>query len=325
MKNGKCNAGNEALQIACLALQSVVQFVVKDLGAETVEQLSSDYEITWNPEQRIGSCRVTGIAGTYFNFPIPESLLPNYYNPSDGLVGEGSALARASQSVYGTKIPAPGIPNFKEGGSFPVVHGTSFAWLSDKNLLNQANISALVVSTLQTIPLGSPNCTASTTPSGPLTNRRAKLTIPLQRFLAPAAGTLPRPRRGDAILFKGARLRCRGRRVRSTAFPGHRRLRVAIPRCKRRLRVRGSGDVLLIRTVGKVGLRIRKRVVRVDVKGVDAEDVVLSFDRGRRFAPIALSPSGRGLIPKGTGPDSLRLVVTTEAGARLIATATVSR
>src|SRR5262249_19078088 len=113
--HGKCNARNPILQAVCLSLHKVVQLVIADLGPEATTELTGDSLTPWNREQRMGSCPVTGIAGTFFNFPLPPSVLPTYYNPSDGLVGQASALAQSSKTIWGTPIPAPPIPNFQVG------------------------------------------------------------------------------------------------------------------------------------------------------------------------------------------------------------------
>ncbi len=160
--NGTCDSSNEVVELVCEALQGTVDLVIKDLGPIPIEELTSEYLATWNPEQTIGACPAAGIAGTYFNFPLPSSLLSAYYNPSDGLVGEASAHGLASKTISGTPIPAPGIPNFRDAGSFPVVHGSVFSFLSANNLLNQAAISNTVLATLQALPIGAPTCTAPT-------------------------------------------------------------------------------------------------------------------------------------------------------------------
>jgi hypothetical protein len=158
------------------------------------------------------------------------------------------------------------------------------------------------------------------------------VTIPLHRLTAPVRGTLPRTRRGDSVLFAArVRLLCKGRRVRSTPFLGNRKFRVALPRCKQRLRVRGRGRVLLYRTKGSARIRIEGQTATVRIHGVRARRVVLELKRGRRFVRIHLARSARGAIPPGTGPTTLRVTVTPKKARRplkarrLVGSARVSR
>lgn len=330
--NGQCKAPNPIAQAVCLALQNVVGFVIKDLGPIPVHELSSDYLSTWNPEQRMGACPVTGVAGTYFNFPLPPSILSGYYNPSDGLVGQASALGQAAKSIYGNLIPAAGIPNFQVGGSFPVVHGSSFSFLSDQNLLNQTAISNLIVSTLKAQPSTGATCTAPTPPPPATTDGLVNLTIPLHAFAAPRHRTLPPTRLGDTIVFSSrARLRCGRRTLTSTAFPGHPELRVTFARCKRRLRVKGKGRVLLIRAIGTATIGISGNTVTVRTHGIRVRRVGLQLLQGQSFVRIPLRHSVRGTLPAGAGPTTLRVEAITRKplprlrGRTLVGSATVSR
>jgi triacylglycerol lipase len=330
ISNGQCKAPNHVAQLVCLALQSTVQFVVNDLGELTVTELTNEYLRTWNPEQRIGSCPVTGIAGTYFDFPLPPSIFPAYYNPSDGLVGEASATAQASKSIFGTPIPAPGIPNFTNGGEFPVVHGTSFAFLTKKNLLNQPAISARVVAALNSQPAAGPPC--STGPSTPapaaalsVTDNQAVTVIPLLHHVVPRRGTLPRPGGGDVVLHtRKIRLYCGKRRLRSIPFLGSRKLRITLASCKRRLRVKGKGRAVMFRNRGQAVLNVQGQSVIVQ-PGVKARKLGLSFEGASRFVQVPLNGSGQGTLPAGSGPITLRVSVTPDRGPSLTGSATVSR
>ena len=333
--NGTCDASNEIVQLVCEALQDTVNLVRNDLGPIPIEQLTSEYLATWNPEQTIGACPAAGIAGTYFNFDLPSSLLPAYYNPSDGLVGEASAHGLASKTISGTPIPAPGIPSFRDAGSFPVVHGSVFSFLSANNLLNQAGISNTVLATIQGLPLGAPTCTAPTPPPGSAppsqTDGSANVTIPLHRYLVPVEGQLPPLRKGDTILFRSkAKLLCGKRRLGSTGFPGRPKLRMTLARCKKPVEVRGRGHVMLIRTQGTARVVINGNSVSVKPKGVRAGRVGLELKKGKRFARIPLKGARRAALPKGSGPTTLRVTVTAKArrgikGRRLVGSATVSR
>ena len=318
--NGTCEEKSDLEQLVCLALRTTVQLVIDDLGERTTEELSSDYLRTWNPEQRIGSCQVTGINGTYFHLPLPSFLLPAYYNPSDGLVGQASAQNQTSKTIDGTPIPAAPIPSFKNGGSFPVVHGTSFAFLTSANLLDTQAVSNAVVAALAAVPAGGPACTTTQPPA--VSDGRAAATVPLHQYVAPRGGTLPDPQAHDQVLsHKKVRISCGSKRLGSIPFLGNPKLRVTVPRCERRLRVTGKGRALLIRTQGTAKISVKGKRVRVRAQGLAARSVGLKVEGPSKFIPIPLDAAGRGRLPAGTGPLTLRV----NAGPSLTGSATVSR
>ena len=121
--DGRCEASDPTEQAVCQALLSVVQQLATELGPTTLRELTSSFLEGWNPQQTIG-CPVSVAAGTFVNVPYIGSLLPLYYNPSDGIVGQASALGEASTSLDGQTIPGPGIPQIIQIGSFPVVHSS---------------------------------------------------------------------------------------------------------------------------------------------------------------------------------------------------------
>lgn len=326
LDNGKCTTGKPIVKGLCVFLRAIAESVLSQLGPTAVKELSSDYMTTWNTEQTIGDCRVTGIAGTYFKIPLDPSQLPTYYNPSDVLVGQASALGQASTSIFNTPIPAPGIPNFVNGGSFPVVHSATFSWLSLANLLNtQAVSDAALAAVNADQSAGEKACTATSSPPT-VTDGDATMVVPLHGFTASRHGALPRPRRGDLILHRSrARIFCRKRRLRSLPFLGDRKLRVTHPACGHRLSVRGSGRALMIRTRGSVTVEIHDTGVTVKLRGVAPRKLVLKLEQGESFVPVALDGSGAGTLPAGSGPTSLRLLVTPKHGARLVGGTTVSR
>ena len=114
LNNGQCDTTGW-IQDVCEVFQSLLDKVLAGIGPVAVEQLTSGFLATWNPQQRIGGCPVTGYAGTYEDF----SYLPfTYLNPSDGVVGQASALNTAASGLTGP-IPAAPIPGFKSGGTLP--------------------------------------------------------------------------------------------------------------------------------------------------------------------------------------------------------------
>ncbi len=333
--NGQCQASGPIEQKVCLAFQKVVNLIVKDLGEATTEELTSDYMTTWNPEQRIRACQVTGIAGTYLNLPLPKSLLPAYYNPADGLVGEASALGQASKSITGESIPAPGIPNFTNGGEFPVVHGTAVSFLSKANLLNQKAISDTVAATLTSVQSSVVPCTQPTAQwsnrtlarRASLTDGSARVTFPLHNFAVPRHESFQRTRSSDVILSgRRVRLVCRGRRLPSTSFPSRSSLHLSMPgRCKPGVRVRGRGRALLVRTRGSATIVVHGTAVSVRLHGIPASRVELQTRKRKRFVRVGLGRNLRGTLPAAAGRTALRLIAKPRRGRHMIGSAVVSR
>jgi hypothetical protein len=209
-----------------------------------------------------------------------------------------------------------------------VVHGSTVSFLSSKTLLNQSNISSTVVSILNNQP-SAPTCTTPP-PSPPAppkpTDGTAKVTVPLHAFLIPRRGLFPKAVRGDFILTRGkARVFCRKRRLPSTAFPGRQNLRVTLPRCKVRPRVKGRGLALLVRTRGTATIQIQGNAVSVTPNGISARSVVLELQNGGRFSRIPLAGNGTGTLPSGSGPTTLRVTVAPRHGRTVEGSGTVSR
>ncbi len=158
LRNGRCDFSNRSDQDLCEALLDIVRLVYGQIGPTAIEQLTHSYLERWNEEQSIGSCPVTTIAGTGVDVDaIPFS----YYNPSDGLVGEASGLARSAYELPSFEtIPAPDIPNLQFGGTFPVVHTEALSFLSPANLLNTPAISSKVTDIVAATPSSGPPCNA---------------------------------------------------------------------------------------------------------------------------------------------------------------------
>ena len=135
--------------------------------------------------------------------------LSSYYTPSDGVVGEASALARSATDWNGYQIPAPPIPQFEDAGTFDVVHSreiTEFNAIA--NLTNTAAVADRLVQLVEDVPDAGPLCTRKR--SGERTNRTAKLRLPLYQLAGQAAG-------GEGLDYHGSRLgevagggKCRG-------------------------------------------------------------------------------------------------------------------
>jgi len=321
-EGAKCESEHELLRFLCIALRTSVEAIIDDLGETTTKELTNDYLATWNPLQTIGECPVTGIAGTFvpgFSFP--------YYVPDDGLVGEASALARSAKDIDEHTIPAPSIPNFRVGGTYPVVHGASMKYLSKESLLNTEAISDKVVEIVgETQPSG-PLCnvaggaTASVVPSTP------SLRLPLTRLVLPTSrGYLPVPNKEDAVIVRrGVHLTC-GAHGQLPLAPllGDERLRIGQAlSCGQRLRARGGtkprGGALLIRRDPRrdVILKLRGDGVQLRVRGPHPQAVWVLHDDHGKWTPLPLDRFGRGALPSRAPRSALRIRVRPQPGARI--------
>ena len=140
-----CQAGgNGILKYLCDGVQEIESIISSVLGPTALNELTSSFTSTWNAKQSIGSCPVTTVAGTYVQAPYVGFLLPEYYNPSDTVVGQSSALATPSNLIDFAPVTPPNIPNLINGGTFPVVHSPSLSFITPANLLNTPAITTVV-------------------------------------------------------------------------------------------------------------------------------------------------------------------------------------
>ncbi len=322
--DGRCQASNPTEQAVCQALLSVLQQLATDVGPTTLRELTSSFMESWNPQQTIG-CPVAVGAGTFVHVPYIGFLLPRYYNPSDGIVGQASALGEASTSLDGQPIPGPGIPQIVPIGSFPVVHSGSLTFLgTDNTLTNDAAVGAAVVKAVAAGTTRSP-CSS---PSAGLTARppravTVRLSRPFTAFgVADRQGRLARPRDHQvAFLLRGASIRCRGRVLPAVPLLGSRRVRLAVVRCPGALRTRGR--VLLLgqdpqrRTL--VVTR-RQRILTARVQGPALRQLRVGVSINGSWRALH---GGRIQLPAGTRVVSVRATGIDRSGARRLATAVV--
>jgi hypothetical protein len=305
--------------LVCEAMLAAFDALLADLGPTTIREASSSYVAGWNTRQRIG-CPVTVAAGTAVDIPAIGFLLPRYYNPSDGIIGQASALGRASRSLDLTPIPGPGIPNIVVAGAFPVVHSSSLEFLNPNTLTNYPPIAAAVVSQVGSTAAGS-SCAAPPTAGRP---GRIRLRVPL-RFLrvTDRHRRLDRPRLGDlALLLPGAAVRCGAKTLRARSLLGSRGARFVVPACRSRPRTRGR--VLLLRTdirgralrVERLGRRLELRLTGRSLRRVRADVRV----RGR-WRRVRL---GTTTLPSRVGAISVRVVGFDRRGEGYSATAHVA-
>jgi hypothetical protein len=326
-EGAKCESESEFLRLLCLALRTSVEAIIDDLGETTTKELTNDYLATWNPLQTIGECPVTGIAGTFIGGGGGgESPYP-YYVPDDGLVGEASALARSAKDIDGHTIPAPPIPNFRVGGTYPVVHGASMKYLSKESLLNTEAISDKVVEIVGEAQPSGPLCNVASGATASVVPATPSLRLPLTRLvLATRRGYLPVPNKEDAVIVRrGVHLTC-GRHGSLPLAPllGDERLRIGLAlTCGQRLLVRGGtklrGRALLIRRDPSrdVILKLRGDGVRLRVRGPRPQAVWVLLDGRGKWTPLPLDRFGRGVLPGRATRSALRIRVRPQPGGRI--------
>jgi triacylglycerol lipase len=322
--DGRCQATDPTEQLVCQALLSVVQDLATDLGPTTLRELTSSFMEGWNPQQRIG-CPVSVAAGTFVNVPYIGSLLPQYYNPSDGIVGQASALGQASTSLDGQPIPGSGIPQITQIGSFPVVHSGSLTFLgTDNTLTNDAAVGAAVVKAVQAgatgAPCSTPGLAVATPRPLPLTVRVSR---PFTAFgVADRRGRVARPRGGEvAFLLRGASIRCRGHVLASVPLLGSRRVRVAVVRCGGALHAHGR-VLLLGRDPRRRTLMVtrRERILTVRVHGPALRQLRVSVRIHGRWRRLQRS---RIQLPASRGVVSVRATGIDRSGGRRLATVAI--
>jgi triacylglycerol lipase len=312
---------NLILRILCGAVQDVTELIEQELGPTALHELTSTFMGTWNTTQTIGACPTTVIAGTYVQVPLIGSLLPLYYSPSDGVVGQSSAMATASTGLNLQPIAAPDLPGLTDGGTFPVVHSQGLSFITPDTLLNQAGISAVVKNAVaaggngtacaQGPPQSPPVASAASRPPPPAP---AKLTLdPISVAGNADAAKLPPTRLGDIVVGRrGVRVSCGQHVVVDRASPGfHRVVFAPVPACARGLEVAGGRAVELRRDrkhpvdVRVQGSRVRFHVRRGPVRRLEAQ-----VSTGGAYRPLPLDRRGRGRLPPDNNGTRLRVLLT---------------
>lgn len=305
LDNGKCDFSNRVEQLICDAMLDVIELVVTELGPTASRQLTNDFLATWNPQQVLGSCPVSVIAGDHVGFDLP---LLEYYTPSDGLVGLASAQAQRALDVDGHTIPAPEIADLRKAGVFDVVHGGSLSFLSKKNLLNQPQISDRV--TDETLLSGAQSCNVGSDGIEPEPSVQ-RLRAPLYRMVAAdRRGRLPVPGAEDVVATaKRVSVRCGFNRVEPVPLFGDRRLRLhSVGDCEERPRLNsgagGRADGLLLRSHPRrhAFLRVEGDEVRVRVRGRDPRRINVSYaGESSGSSDLDLDRKGRATLPDAGG------------------------
>ena len=323
LKNGRCDFSDPAEQDLCEALFDVIRQVYSGMGPTTIEQLTHTYLEPWNREQTIGACPVTTIAGTGLDL----DLVPfSYYNPSDGLVGEASGLARSAFELPDLEmIPAPGIPNLEFGGTYPVVHAPSLKFISAENLLNTPAISAKVAGTVAGTPPDGALCNAEApAPDAAKAGAEDRWSVPfrLTRSVV-SSGRLGATASDDvAVVRRGTTLRCDGRVVPQVPLLTKRRVGLALPgACEGPLRAVGGsgseGGALLFRSHPTADLDVIRDGRELTVRGPGAGRgaLKLTLRRDGKTKRLRLR-HGKVRLPAGPGSATLIAKARTQPGGR---------
>lgn len=319
LNHAKCDFSDRIEQDACEALLKVIQLIYHGVGPTAVAQLTHSYLEGWNAQQSIGSCPVTTIAGTGLDIPLVPF---TFYNPSDGLVGEASALAHTAFALPSfLPIPAPSIPGLRSGGTFPVVHAPSLGFISPANLLNTPAISDDVTEIVTGTPSAGPLCNGAAAPTSaaPASQR---IVMPLREQVVPSrSGGLGAVSRGDVVVARpGTRLRCGRAELTQLPLLGDPRLSIAVPDgCDGRVRAAGQGKArrraLLVRADPDrdVVARVTGDAIHVRVRGRRARSLRVKVAGGAR---LHVGNDGMATLPADAAGGTL-LVWARGGGARL--------
>jgi triacylglycerol lipase len=323
MNGATCDFADEIEQDICDAFEDVLDVLSKQMGPTALKELTNTYMASWNPQQRIGSCAVTTVAGDHVNIPLIGWLLPSYYNRSDGLVGVASALAEGSTTLELTPIVPPAFATHVNGGTFDVVHSETLSFLSPNNLLNQDDITAVVLSAVRAGAAAGVPCNG--TGAGLTVRGPERLAVPLRS--AALVGRSTRAQRGDLLVARSSvKASCGGRTLAGGGTRGVQVLPLA--ECRGRLAVKG-GDALLLRSdpERRVSLRLSGSSLSVTVSGRSASGAPRVQRRsGSRWRSLKLDSKGRARLPTGDAVTKVRVLVRPARGAKLEwATATLDR
>jgi triacylglycerol lipase len=279
----------------CAAARAAAKIVFAHIGETAIYELSSPYLETWNPQQAIGACPVTTLAGTASDDSV-FSGASLYYNPSDGLVGEASGLNQDAEALDGSTIPAaPGL-DVVARQTFPDFHTPA---LGEPDELSDAALAAVVLSAVRSGATNTTTCGVVGVPAPP---PPPTVGVQLRTGSAPSAGgQLPPTRSGDAIVSTGrTRVSCDRRKVASHSVRGHAELQVTIPgRCRRGLTARG-GKALLLRGVRgtRLELVVRGDRVRVVERKGHLRHIRLEARVDRRWRHLKLDAKLRAKLPR---------------------------
>ena len=318
LNNGQCDFSNPVEQDICDVVVPLADLIVSELGPAATAELSNDYLATFNPQQQIGNCPVSTIAGDHVSFGLPFF---GYYTPSDGLVGIDSALAKNARDFNGQTIPAPNLPGHRQAGVYDVVHGASMSIFSNKTLLNQPEISQQV--TDNTLLTGPEACNQETTAAvAPKTKQT--LRAPLYRMVAASRkGRLPVAGNEDFVVSgRGVKVHCGPKVLPGVPLMGDRRLRIHSPgKCSGRLKASGKGvsNALMLRSnPGRhITVRLAGNRARIVARGRQPKSLRAQFFNRGRWHAMKLNRRSWAKLPNVKG-NYLKLRIRTRGSDRSV-------
>jgi len=321
LNGATCDFSNQIVEFVCNTFEDVLSVMSDELGPTAISELTNTYMTTWNPKQAIGSCAVTVIAGDHVNVPVIGSLLPYYYNRSDGVVGQASALAQGSTSLEFSPIPAPAFTTLVNGGTFDVVHSASLSFLSKNDLLNQAAITAVVLDAVRAGAKAAVPCNGG---SALKVRPPDALAVPLRSAILVGKGT--EERRGDILVARrSVKVTCGGRAL---TGGGTRTVHI-IPLAECRGRVAaGGGRAVILRSdpQRRVNLRLSGSTLTVSMAGDPVASLTAQVRSGERWRTLKLDGKGRATLPRADAVTTVRVLCGPTRGAKLEwATATLAR
>jgi hypothetical protein len=300
--------GMDCTSLICKALRFIAQEEIGNLGKVATNELTSTYTASWNPKQTIGSCNVTTIAGTFLQF---GDVLPPFYLPTDGLVGQASAHALSSKALSGPDIPGADIPGLVDGGNFLVVHSPAVSILgTNATLLNTAAISDEVVSVLAGAGAG-PTCIGGARSGDP-----DPVAVDLPRIIGLGQGKTVNPGSQDLVVHEpDTSLACDGAAITPHGSLSS-RINITVPGggCDE---LAADGPVVVRRSSGNThGLLTRAgRKLTAKLKG--GRRFTLQERRASKWRDLKLNRRGKGSLRSAAGAVvELRLAARDGKGHR---------
>ena len=303
---------------ACRSLTSAARLISTLGGPTAIAELTYTYMGTWAARQPFGGCPVTVLNGTAFAVPGPVSQVPRYYNPSDGVVGQASALAQPSRSQAGGIIPAPEFRRLLVGGSYDAVHTGVLSFAGQPTELSLQPLADRLLTAVRDGAQSTETCNGAPAPGG--ADEPVKYGLALRTVRASSrSGRLPPQPAGD--IFSGPRgmqARCGARSMLGDNPPGIPQFVIArIGRCTRPIKVTGGTALLLRRNPRRrVDLTADGRRITVKLAGrpVDSFEVEVGRTRAGKLSwrRLHVGGHGRAWLPGGGAFAIVRVVVRAE-------------
>jgi triacylglycerol lipase len=303
---------------ACRSLTSAARLISSLGGPTAIAELTYTYMGTWAASQPFGGCPVTVLDGTAFVVPGPVSQIPRYYNPSDGVVGQASALAQASRSQAGGIIPAPGFRRVIFGGTYDAVHTGVLSFAGQPTELSLQPLADRLLTAVRDGAHSTETCNGAPAPGG--ANEPVKYGLALRTVRASSrSGRLPPQPAGDILGGpRGMQARCGARSMIGDSPPGIPQFVIApIGRCTRTIKVTGGTALLLRRDPRRrVDLTADGRRITVKMTGrpVDSFEVEVGRARAGKLSWRRLHVDGHGhaRLPRGGAYAIVRVVARAE-------------